>query len=249
MKNQRGIVFFLTTVFAVGMLGTAIAQGTAPAAPPAPLRTVVVDMVVLIRSHPKLNDDLKKFRTYQQGIATQLANTEKNLFDEAKVVNETLKIGSPEHTQAMEVLDKKMMELRTNQQKAQREYMVQDTKIKYEAYKTIQDEIQKFSVPNGIAVVLDVRVIDPNEDELMNAQEEIGQPVVWNASGVNITRQIVNQLNQRFQQYPKTASIVDGKIVFLNTNNDGASPGPAVPNLPAPSSQPVGATGNSARPL
>ena len=255
MKNQRGIVFFLTTVFAAGMLGTAVAQGTQGAAPAAPAQTVrptvgVVDMIVLLRAHPKLNADRKDFITYQQGVATQLRNTEKNLFDEAKVVNETLKIGSPEHTQAMEVLERRMVEFRTSQQRAQREMAMRDMKIVYDAFKSIREEIQNFSVPRGFSIVLDVRGINPEIDELSNAQEEVGQTVVWNAPGVNMTAPIVQLLNQKFSQFPATANVVNGQVVFLETNNDGmSSPGPAVPNRPAPSSQPVGgATGNPSLP-
>jgi len=243
VKNKRGIVFFLTAVLTATTLGTAFAQqqAAAPAAPPQAIRTAVVDMVVLLRAHPKLNADLKEFGTQQQGVVTHLRNVEKNIQDEAKIAMDRFKAGTSEYNQAMEELEKRMVELKTSQNKAQRELMIQDMKIKYEAFKTIREEIQRFSVPSGIAVVLDVRGIDPEADELTNAQEEVGQTVVWNASSVNITRQIVQQLNQRFQQFPQTANVVNGQVIFLNTNQNEAmpSPGPNVPIRPAPGAQPT----------
>jgi len=244
VRNKRGIVFILTAVFVAGMLGTAFAQGTgaAPAAasPQANRPTVaVVDMVVLLRAHPKLNDDLKNFNTQLNGVRTQQANEEQKLQNDAKIVMEKYKVGTPEYTQEMEKLEKRMLEFRTNQSKMQREFAMQDMKIKYSAFKSIREEIQNFAARAGVAVVLDVRGIDPEQGELENAQEEVGQTVVWNAPGVNMTVQIVQLLNQKYgSTYPATAKIVDGKdgqkvVSFLNTNqNDGNSNGPSVPNRP-----------------
>ena len=231
------------------MLGSAFAQqgnqGAAPPAQPQLIRTGVVDMVVLLRAHPKLNDDLKKFNTYRQGIATQLMNEEQKLQSDAKIVMEKYKPGSQEYNMAMEELEKKRVELITRQSKAQRELMMEDMKIKYNAFKSIREEIQNFAVSKGFAVVLDVRGIDPEQGELENAQEEVGQTVVWNAPNVNLTIYIVHALNQKFSQFPATANIVNNQVVFLKTNNDGASPGPAVPNRPAPGQQPVATPGNN----
>ena len=241
MRNQRGIVFFLTTVFALAMLHIASAQapsgGAAPAnVPPQAVRTAVVDMVVLLKAHPKLNADLKDFRTAQQGIVTQLMNVEKQLQDDARVITQTLKPGTSEFNQATEALDKRMAEHNANKNRAQRELMIQDMIIKYNAFKSIREEIQSFSVPRGVAVVIDVRGINPDDDELTNAEAEVGQPVVWNAPGVNMTSSIVQMLNQKFNQFPATAKVDNGKVVFLNTNqNDGpAGNGPTVPQRVSP---------------
>jgi len=231
------------------MLGTAFAQGTtgaAPASTPPPLvRTGVVDMVILLRAHPKLNADLKAFNTHQNGIRTLLMNEEKELQDKAKIVLDKYRAGTPEYNQAMEELEKKMVELKARQNRAQRDLMMDDMRIKYNAFKSIREEIQNFSLQKGFAVVLDVRGIDPEQGELENAQEEVGQTVVWNAPNVNLTIYIVHALNQKFSQFPATANIVNNQVVFLKTNNDGASPGPAVPNRPAPGQQPVATPGNN----
>jgi len=236
------------------MLGTAFAQGTqgtqgaAPAAPPPATRPAVVDMMVLLKAHPKLNADRKEFVAYHQMVRTQLMNTEKNLLEEAKVANESYRIGTQEHTQAMEVIEKKRVEFIASQQKAQRELAMRDMRIAYDAFKSIREEIQNFSAPRGIAVVLDVRGVNPDLTELENAQEEFSQTVIWNAPGVNMTAPIVQLLNQKFSQFPLTANVVNGQVVFLETN-DATSPGPAVPNRPL-GQQPIatqnqGATGRN----
>ena len=247
MKNQRGIVLFLTAVFAGAMFGVASAQPAAPAAPAAPpqaIRTAVVDMVVLLRSHPKLNADMKDFNTQRQAIATQLMNAENTLREEARVLMGSYKPGTDEFNQANEAFEKKMAEHNANKNKAQRELMMKDMKIKYEAFKSIRDEIQNFSVPRGVAVVVDVRGTDPEADELTNAEAEVGQTVVWNAAGVNMTAQIVQMLNQKFSQYPAAAKIENGRVVFLNTGAaDGMSAGPQIPSRPAAGTQPVAAPG------
>ena len=222
------------------MLGTAFAQGTtgaAPASTPPPLvRTGVVDMVILLRAHPKLNADLKAFNTHQNGIRTLLMNEEKELQDKAKIVLDKYRAGTPEYNQAMEELEKKMVELKARQNRAQRDLMMDDMRIKYNAFKSIREEIQNFSLQKGFAVVLDVRGIDPEQGELENAQEEVGQTVVWNAPGVNLTIYIVQMLNQKYGgTYPVTTNIVNNQVVFLNTNqNDGNSNGPAIQNRSAP---------------
>ncbi len=226
------------------MLGTASAQGTsaaAPAAPPQAIRTAVVDMVVLLKAHPKLNADLKDFNTKRQAITAQLMNDEKKLQEDARVMMSLYKPGTDEYNKASEEFDKKMAEHNANKNKAQRELIISDMRIKYDAFKSIREEIQNFSVPRGVAVVVDVRGIDPEADELTNAEAEVGQTVVWNSPGVNMTAQIVQLLNQKFNQFQATAKIENGRVVFLNTNqNEGMSPGPSVPQRanPAAGQQP-----------
>jgi len=231
------------------MHGVASAQqSAAPAAanaPPAATRTAVVDMVVLLKSHPKLNADLKDFANQQRAIQTQLMNAERALQEEARAMVEMHKPGTEDFSRKSEELDKKMATLNTERSKAQREAILRDTRIKYEAFKSIQEEIQNFSQTRGVAVVIDVRGIDPDADELTNAEAEVGQPVVWSAPGVNMTIPIVQALNQRFQKFPATANVVEGrdgkpKVVFLNTNqNEG---GPSIPQRPGPGQSPPTAT-------
>ena len=237
VKSKRGIVFFLTTVFVGTMFGVAAAQqggaapANAPAGPPPAVRTAVVDMFVLMRAHPKLNHDLKEFRDQQQLTVSQLMTAEKALQDEAKVMMGTVKPGTDGFNQANEILDKKAANHAAEKNKAQRELGLRNMKIQYEAFKSVREEIQNFSIPKGIAVVVDVRGTDPDADEMTNAEMEVGQTVVWNSPSVNLTPYIVQILNQKFNQYPAAANIVNGKVVFVNTNqNDG----PGVPQLPAP---------------
>ncbi len=236
------------------MLGVASAQGTNPAAgaaapqTPQAIRTAVVDMVVLLKAHPKLNADLKDFNTKRQAITAQLMADEKKLQEDARVMMSLYKPGTDEYNKASEEFDKKMAEHNANKNKAQRELIISDMRIKYDAFKSIREEIQNFSVPRGVAVVVDVRGIDPDADELTNAEAEVGQTVVWNSPGVNMTAQIVHLLNQKFNQFQATAKIENGRVVFLNTNqNEGMSPGPAVPQRanPAAGQQPQVASPNA----
>ena len=249
MKNQRGIVLFLTAVLSGAMFGIASAQPAAPAAPAGPppaTRTAVVDIVVLMRAHPKLNADMKDFNTQRQAIATQLMNAERTLQEDAKVLMGSYKPGTDEFNQANEAFDKKMADHNANKNKAQRELAMKSMKISYEAFRSIREEIQNFSIPRGVAVVVDARGIDPDADELTNAEADAGQAVIWNSPGVNMTTQIVQMLNQKFAQYPAVAKIENGRVVFLNTGAvDGMSAGPVIPNRPAAGTQPVAAPGTA----
>jgi len=235
------------------MFSIAFAQGNGGAAPantpPQAIRTGVVDMYVLMRAHPKLNADMKELRDRQQLIVNQLMAAEKVLMEDAKTMQGSgYKPGTDEFNQVNDALEKRAAALSTDKNKAQRELGLQDIKIKYAAFKSIRDEIQAVSVASGFAVVVDVRGTDPDLDDLSNAEMEVGQTVVWNAPSVNMTTAIVNRLNQKFQQFPAAAKVDNGKVVFLNTNqNEGGGSGPSIPQQPAPGArqqQPVAQPGS-----
>lgn len=255
MRKNRGIVFFTTAVF-VGMLlmNQVFAQAAnngGEKTQPQPYRVGVVDMLSLMRAHPKLNADLKEFNAERMRRATDLLTKERALQEESKVLIQTVKQNTPEFQVKNDELMKRMTELDLEKNKAQRELVLMDIRMKYEAFKSIREEINSLVFNRGFAVIMDMRMVDPTEgDELSNAEIEVTQPIIWHNNQINLTTFVINALNTRFSNLPKAAQVEpNGKITFLNNanpvaNGAGLAPGSGatvagqqIPQRPTPGPQ------------
>ena len=197
VRKSRGIVFFMSFV-CVAMFGCfACAQAAEAQKPAQPYRAGVVDLEDLLRAHPKLNADIKNLQENAKAIqANALAQTQK-LQEEGKVL-QSMKPGSVEFIAKNDELVKKMSDLEGEKARAFRDLQINNLRIVYSAYRSIQAEIETLAVQYGFAIVINNKTIDPKSEDPTLAEFAISQSVVWNYSNVDLTNFIIKALNAKY---------------------------------------------------
>jgi len=111
---------------------------------------------------------------------------------------EKTKPGSPEYKQLEEIVARRRADLEVQLRLQNKEFAVKESGIYHAVYQEIEQEVGYFAAQSGITAVLRFNG-DPVEGENPNeVLRNVNKQVIWFAQGLDITPDILERLNRKW---------------------------------------------------
>jgi Skp family chaperone for outer membrane proteins len=233
LTNWIPLVIFATTLSITGFVAknvNAQAAGTNTAAttatrPPVPYQVAVVDIAQLIKYHPD-------FESRQKGLQ-ELAQQKDKEFSARKTEIEQRRAtlaahnyqpGTKEHDDYVSEITMKGTEFDKDLKLTQRKLVTENSKILYEIYKEVQEEIAVVAKGYKIAQVMDYRSIEaaPNEPQSVAAMLE--QNLIWYDDALDISQAIMNRLYEKRGRQKDTVNLKTARAKEKEEAKQAAAP-------------------------
>ena len=201
------------------------AQAADPPATPQPTRAGVIDLHDVLRAHPKMNADMKALEENSKIVLANIVNKAQKSQEESKVLL-AMKPGSAEYIAKNDEFIMKARELESERTIAQRDHYLKNVRIVYDAYKSVQAEIDALAPKYGFSVIVDNKTVDPKSEDPSLAEFAVTQSVVWSNPAVDLTNPIIKALNARYgKEYLVVCTIDANNVRTYSTANSAASLG------------------------
>jgi len=203
MQIQRSGVWAAWFVASVVLVPTMVrAQGkeAEPAArAPGAQRVALIDLDRVYReSHQfqKMLEEFKELQGAKQAKVEQLQQQRQAIVQEVREAG--LEAGSDEMAAKEQELIKIESSAKTYVQVAKNQLTRRQIEIQAEMYGVVQKALDKFAEANGYAFVLDAHKMNADSENPNELQRVLQQTVAWRRDKDDITEQLVNYLNQKF---------------------------------------------------
>jgi Skp family chaperone for outer membrane proteins len=125
------------------------------------------------------------------------------LRDDAKKKLAELKVaqkGTPQYQQTQDDITRLQVEINTRVASGRKDFADQETKMIYDVYRLVQDEVANFCRRSGVRVALLCKSKSVNEEDVTQVLQKIQQPVLYADPSLDITTYVLDQLNARYAQ-------------------------------------------------
>ena len=193
------------------------AQRAAAQTAPRNLLVAVIDMRAVLESHPGVADQMPALVERLKAEEQKLMQARQAADKEVAGVQAEFEVGSPEYTERVNAIRKKVSDATFEAQGAQDAIISERTKILYQAYVDVQNAIKTVAQANGVLIVHSKIKFDASgkvPEEVAALQEADSNPIVWNRPECDITEAVIEQLTKNVGK-PKTQAPAQGALSNL----------------------------------
>jgi Skp family chaperone for outer membrane proteins len=162
--------------------------------PTAPPSIALLDIAQIFRRHARLKagmDDMKRRVEAAETWVKQERDTIVKLADRLRQFHP----GSPEYKSLEEEITDRRSKLTLKVNRQKRDFLQEESRIYFNVYQEIQQEVNYYCAANGVALVLRFSRETPDGERPDTVLAYINKPVVTYAKDLDITDRILHQLN------------------------------------------------------
>ncbi len=192
-------------------------RAAAQQAAPRQLLVAVIDMRAVLESHPGVAEKMPALVERLKAEEQKLMQERQAADKEVAGVQAEFEVGSPEYTDRVNNIRKKLSDATFAAQGAQDAIVAERTKILYQAYVDVQNAIKTVAQANGVLIVHSKIKFDAAgkvPEEVAALQEADSNPIVWNRPECDITEAVIKQLAAKVGE-PKTPASAQGALSNL----------------------------------
>lgn len=184
------------SVLILSLFGSALSQQTATSTIPNSPRVALIDVGYIFKNHSRfkrMRADITKTAEQAEAQIRQKNQEIRQMMERLGQLN----AGTRDYVN----LDRKITEakasLQANVHMKKKEFVQEEAKIYHDVYQEISREVGYYAQAKNIDLVLqfDGEPVDPQDPD--SVARSLYKPVVWQASGLNISDVILGQLNRR----------------------------------------------------
>ncbi|QDU96672.1 OmpH family outer membrane protein [Lignipirellula cremea] len=167
----------------------------------------VIDVGKVFKNHPVFKarmDAVKQTVTDYEGVINQ----RREALNAQKKKQDEYNSDSPEYKRIEQALAHDIADIQVQNNMKRKEILVQETRIYYETYKEINDEIGKIASQFNIALVLNYDSTLPDPDDRASVQRGVSNPVVFQRN-LDLTALVIKNLQER---HPNVAGAAGPQI-------------------------------------
>jgi Skp family chaperone for outer membrane proteins len=207
-------------------------------AAPRNLLVAVIDMRAVLERHPGVADKMPALVERLKAEEQKLMQARQAADKEVAGVQAEFEVGSPEYTDRVNNIRKRVSDATFEAQGAQDAIISERTKILYQAYVDVQDAIKTVAQANGVLIVhskIKFEAAGKIPEEVATLQEADSNPIVWNRPECDITEAVIKQLALKVGE-PKAKAPAQGALSNLGQQAMQAAAGAptAAPSAVAP---------------
>ena len=207
MKTTR--ISLLALGLLVGTLASNLsAQNAAPATRPMapataqPVRQgagspiAVIDISRIFKEYPAFIDEMERLKRRVEDEDAKMKLRANELQADVDVLK-SLKAGSPEYKTKEKDIAEKRAQMNIDVQVQRKEFLQQEAAIYHEVYERVRQEVNAFATQVGLAAVIRYSGEVAEADQPDQVLRQIQKDLVWFNPGLDITNQILANLNAR----------------------------------------------------
>jgi Skp family chaperone for outer membrane proteins len=189
----------VAALVAILAANSAVAQKSAAPAGPSG-GTAVVDISYIFKYHGRFKQGMEGLKSSVEAAEAEFKKEKKAIEADMEKVQQ-FKPGSAEYKRGEEDIARKQSEFQVKVSLKKKELAERESKIYFNVYQEVSDEVKYYADKNGISLVLRFNgdPVDVNNRE--SVLREINKPIVYQ-KGIDITPIILDALNR----HPKTTS-------------------------------------------
>ena len=194
MKKSHGLAVLAAVLSLSYLSALAVAQG--PAAPPAAgPRMALLDVSRIFKSHQRFKGMMDDMKADVERAEAQVKSERERITKLAEHLQELNK-GTTDYNDMEKELAKRQADLAVQVQLQKNEFLQREAKIYHNVYQEIWQATDYFCKTNRIDMVLrfNGEAVDVNRPD--SVLTYINKPVVWYDPGLDITEQILQELNR-----------------------------------------------------
>jgi Skp family chaperone for outer membrane proteins len=159
-------------------------------------RIALLDMGKIYKNYTRLNAWTEEFNADYQRFVTQKKG-ERDAIVRLEERLQEFRRGTPDYKSLEEEIARRKADFTVKGQIQQKEFQQREAKIVYNAYQEVLQVTQNFCRQNRIDIVFQFKSdgIDPEQVDSVGAF--ISKQVVWSDPGLDITNQILRELNRQ----------------------------------------------------
>jgi len=180
----------------VAILATTELQAQKAGAPAAPTGGVaVVDVSYIFKYHGRFKQGMEGLKASVEQAEAEFKKEKKAIEGDMEKIQQ-FKPGTPEYKRGEEDIARKQSEFQVKVALKKKEFGERESKIYFNVYQEVSDEVKYYADKNGIGLVLRFNgdPVDVNNRE--SVLREINKPIVYQ-KGIDITPVILDELNRR----------------------------------------------------
>lgn len=176
-------------------------QATEAAAAPQPEGNGVafLDVRHVLNNFTRFKAKMAEMRADAQRAQSSLQKEQDGIHSLAEQLKQ-LQSGSPEHTAMQKEIAKRQADLKVRIGLQRQEFLKRETKVYYDFYQEIRQEVEEYATAKKIATVLRLDGGPVNVQQPEEVLRYVNNPVVWFAKELDITPIILERLNQDAKQ-------------------------------------------------
>ena len=177
---------------------------TGATAPPRHQGVAVIDITFILDNYARLKADGDRFKAEVEAMGKQFKAQQDAIVKGAEKLKQ-YNAGSPEYKKLEEQLAQQQSDLKVQASLKEKEFAERESKIYLAAYQEVCNLVKVYSDRNGISLVLrfNGKPVDTNNRDAIRA--ELFKTVIYNDPAIDITDQILAELN-RGAAAPPTAA-------------------------------------------
>jgi Skp family chaperone for outer membrane proteins len=198
VKKSHGLAALAAVLSLYIVYSVATAQAPAGAAPgqsPAGARMALLDVSRLFKFHPRFKGMMEDMKADVQRAEEQVRKDKEAITKLGERLQDLHK-GTPDYQALEEELARRQADLSVKVRLQQGEFLQREAKIYHNVYQEIWQATDYFCKQHGIDMVLRFSSEKVNPDQADSVLATINRPVVWYDQGLDITDNILQELNR-----------------------------------------------------
>ena len=167
-----------------------------------------------------------RLKAEKQSLIAEMKQADEKLVERQKAIRSLqmqlrdLRAGTQKYKDLEAEIARRMSQLEVDAKLQQKTFSEKRSRLLYQAYTEIEQEVQSVSMERGFVMVLRFSGENPPQDQLQAVYAYAGKPVVWFNQGLDITNLVLDRLERR--------------AAYGNNGNSNISNAQSRPGVPGP---------------